>query len=195
MLQSMGSQRVGNRAGGSGEGLPPPHSSLSGGGLAAPGRESSAGSASWAAGPARSATAPASAALSWLSRGSFLREKNHHQPRSASTPGRARGKSERNWIVILEARSNYTCGKRRARGSRESRRGLLMAQEGQPRPWPLEGAALPLGTRRPVTHAVGLGRRAQLPNPSATATETCIAMLPIHGLLPAVASFVAEHRL
>lgn len=34
------------------------------------------------------------------------------------------------------------------------------AQEGQPRPWPLEGAALPLGTPRPVTHAVGWGGHA-----------------------------------
>jgi hypothetical protein len=44
-----------------------------------------------------------STCLSLLLSRSFLREKNHHQPRRASIPGNAKGKSERNWIAILES--------------------------------------------------------------------------------------------
>lgn len=64
------------------------------------GQASSLGSRSLMAGP----TFSVSTCLSLLLSRSFLREKNHHQPRSASIPGNAKGKSERNWIAILEAR-------------------------------------------------------------------------------------------
>lgn len=70
---------------------------------ATPGQVSSLGSGSSVAGLALSSTVLASICLSWLPMGSFLREKNHHQPRRASIPGSAKGKSERNWIAILEA--------------------------------------------------------------------------------------------
>lgn len=64
-----------------------------------PGQASSVGSRSSMAGP----TFSVPTCLPLLLSRSFLREKNHHQPRSASIPGKAKGKSERNWIAILEA--------------------------------------------------------------------------------------------
>lgn len=106
-----------NRAGGLARALPLPHSPSSGGGLATPGRVFCC-ERSWAAGPAR--MPPHRLRCSVVAVEASLREKNHHQPRSACVCRQGQGKSERNWIVILEAWSSYTCGERRARGSRES---------------------------------------------------------------------------